>query len=111
MDTGMSIITAFLRLPQVVTAKDAETGAVREFWLQLFPDVNEARLCYGLGSAADTWANPFYDGRLYYCSFLWLCQGIETDAELLQAINDLYDWLQARIAAGDVVRASGTSES
>lgn len=107
----MNIVTAFLRLPQVVTAKDAETGQVREFWLQLFPDVNEARLCYSLADGADVWMNPLYPGGVMHCSFLYLQEGIETDAELLRAINDLYDWLQPRFASGEVVRASGTSES
>lgn len=80
-----------------------------EFELRVFSEgQKELRLCYAFYNIDEnsrhaldikdtgSWGNPFIkEGEPYYCDFLYLIEGIETDRDFSKAIDQAKQFLQS----------------
>jgi hypothetical protein len=94
------IVEKFASLPPWITYE----GVVFELQLIIDGIPNDVRLCYCLSytnanskhyieyKENDAWLNPFQNGARQ--GFLYLIEGIETDEDLIEAIDNCHEFLK-----------------
>lgn len=93
MKRSKTVIEAMQRLPYLVTVDVA--NIIYEFEFRVIQNGNQVRLVYALvnGGKFGSWINKYRKGGSKLCSFLLLYEKIESDEQLIDVLDEAYDFL------------------
>ena len=84
----IDLIREFMKFPPTIMYKNFF------FSLELFHHGDEVRLCYSLNDEDKDFNNPFInEGEDYFCTFLFLREGILNEKDLIIALKQLKKFL------------------